>query len=197
MRVLLIHAHPVETSFSAQLRDTARAALEGAGHTVDLLSLYDEGFDAVLSREERLNYHDEAINLTPAIAPYVARMRAAEGVVIVHPVWNFGMPAILKGFFDRVFVPGVAFHMTSGDKGQLTRCLDNVRKVAVVVTYGGPRLRALLVGDPPRLVARRVLWGIFRPRRPVRYLALYNMNGNGPGELDRFKAKVAAAMAAF
>jgi NAD(P)H dehydrogenase (quinone) len=197
MRVLLIHAHPVETSYSAQLRDAAKAALEGAGHAVDLLSLYDENFDAVLSREERLTYHDTNVNITPTIAPYVARVRAAEGVVLVHPVWNFGMPAILKGFFDRVFVPGVAFRMTEGDKGRLVRCLDNVSKVAVITTYGGPRLRAMLVGDPPRRVARRVLWAVFRPKGPVRYLALYDMNRNGPRELDGFKAKVAAAMAAF
>ncbi|MET0359141.1 MAG: NAD(P)H-dependent oxidoreductase [Pararhizobium sp.] len=196
-RILLIHAHPVETSYSAQLRDVARKALEARGHAVDLLSLYDEGFDAVLSREERLNYHDEAINITPEIAPYVARIRAADAVVLVHPVWNFGLPAILKGFFDRVFVPGVAFRMAAGDKGKLVRILHNVKTVAVITTYGGPRFRAMLVGDPPRKVARRVLWAIFRPKRPVRYLALYNMNGNGPAELEAFKAKVAKAMAAI
>jgi putative NADPH-quinone reductase len=196
-RVLLIHAHPVETSYSAQLRDVVRETLEKAGHEIDLLSLYDEGFDAVLSREERLHYHDEAVNITPAIAPYVARVRAADAVVLVHPVWNFGMPAILKGFFDRVFMPGVAFSMEKGDKGRLIRILRNVRSVAVVTTYGGSRFRALLVGDPPRRVARRVLWAIFRPRKPVRYLALYNMNGNGPAELEAFKTKVAKAMAAF
>ncbi|KQS71669.1 NAD(P)H dehydrogenase [Rhizobium sp. Leaf371] len=196
-RILLIHAHPVETSYSAQLRDVARKALEEQGHEIDLLSLYDEGFDAVLSREERLNYHDEAINITPAIAPYVARVRAADAIVLVHPVWNFGLPAILKGFFDRVFVPGVAFTLARGDKGKLVRILHNVQSVAVITTYGGPRFRAMLVGDPPRKVARRVLWAIFRPKKPVRYLALYNMNGNGVAELDAFKAKVAAAMSTF
>ena len=196
-RILLIHAHPVETSYSAQLRDVARQALEARGHEVDLISLYDDGFDAVLSREERLNYHDETINITPDIAPYVARIRAADAVVLVHPVWNFGLPAILKGFFDRVFVPGVAFTMSAGDKGKLVRILHNVKTVAVITTYGGPRFRAMLVGDPPRKVARRVLWAIFRPKKPVRYLALYNMNGNGPAELDAFKAKVAKAMASF
>lgn len=197
MRVLMIHAHPVETSYSAQLRDVARAALEEKGHEVDLLSLYDEGFDAVLSREERLNYHDTEVNITPAIAPYVARVRAAEGIVVIHPVWNFGMPAILKGFFDRVLVPGVAFRMTEGERGRLVRCLDPMARVAVITTYGGPRLRALLVGDPPRRIARRVMWAQFRPPRPVCYLALYDMNRNTPRKLDRFKARVAAAMKAF
>lgn len=197
MRILMIHAHPVGTSYSARLRDVAKTALEAAGHEVDLLSLYDEGFDAVLSREERLNYHDTGINITPSIAPYVARLRASQGIVLVHPVWNFGMPAILKGFFDRVLVPGVAFRMTEGDRGRLVRCLDPMAGVAVITTYGGSRLRALLVGDPPRRIARRVLWAVFRPRGTVRYLALYDMNRNTPERLDRFEARVAAAMKAF
>jgi NAD(P)H dehydrogenase (quinone) len=197
MRVLLVHAHPVEESYSARLRDTAAESLREAGHDVDLLSLYEEGFLAVLSREERLAYHDISVNLTPAIAPYVARLRAADAVVLVYPVWNFGMPAILKGFFDRVFVPGVAFEMEDGDRGRLRRVMNNIGKVAVVTTYGGSRLRAALVGDPPRKVARRVLYGIFRPKGPVGYHALYDMNTNGPRELERFRLAVARSMSRF
>ncbi|WP_244631165.1 NAD(P)H-dependent oxidoreductase [Aureimonas sp. ME7] len=62
------------------------------------------------------------------------RLRAADTLVLVHPVWNFGMPAILKGFFNRVLVPGVAFAMADGDRGRLTRVMKNIRKVAVVTT---------------------------------------------------------------
>src|SRR5690554_4375538 len=105
MRVHVVHAHPVETSFNRALFDTVVAALNEAGHEVDPLNLYEAGFDAVLSREERLNYHDVPGNLTPAIKPYVDRLRAADAMVFVHPVWNYGYPAILKGYFDRVFVP--------------------------------------------------------------------------------------------
>ncbi len=197
MRVLVVHAHPVEASYSACLRDTVVDALENAGHQVDLLSLYDEGFDAVLSREERLAYHDTMTNLTPAIAPYVARLRAVDALVLVYPVWNFGMPAILKGFFDRVFVPGVAFAMERGDRGRLVRIMRNIRKVAVVTTYGGNRFRAFLVGDPPRRVAQRVLYGIFRPQGRIGYHALYDMNRNGPCELERFRCNVARSMSRF
>lgn len=194
MRVLVVHAHPVETSFSAALDTVVVDALTRAGHAVDHLSLYGEGFDAVLSREERLAYHDVPGNLTPSIRPYVERVRAADALVFVYPVWNFGLPAIMKGFFDRVFVPGVAFDMR-GTK--FVRTLPPKRKVAVVTTYGGNRLRAVMMGDPPRKVACRVFWAVFRPERPVRYLALYDMNTNGARELDAFKARVAREMAAF
>ena len=194
MRILVVHAHPVETSYSAALNAVVVAELAKAGHDVDSLSLYGEGFDAVLSGEERLVYHDVPDNLTPAIAPYVERVKAADALVFVYPVWNFGLPAILKGFFDRVFVPGVAFEMRGG---KLIRVLPPKKKIAVVTTYGGNRWRALLMGDPPRKVARRVFWTVFRPPRPVEYLALYDMNNNGPRELDAFKTRVAKAMARF
>ena len=158
MRVLVIQAHPVETSYSAALATIAIEMLQSNGHVVDSLDLYVENFEAVLSREERLIYHDVAENMTPAIRPYVERIKAAEALVFVYPVWNFGMPAILKGFFDRVFVPGVAFEMRDG---QLIRVLSPKKKVAVITTYGGPRRRAFLVGDPPRKIrATRLLDGL-------------------------------------
>jgi NAD(P)H dehydrogenase (quinone) len=194
VRVLVVHAHPVETSYCAALDKIVVDELQRAGHSVDRLNLYAEAFEAVLSREERLLYHEVPANLTPAIRPYVERVLAAEGIVFVYPVWNFGLPAILKGFFDRIFVPGVAFEMRGGT---LVRVLPPKRKVAVVSTYGGDRLRAFLVGDPPRKVACRVFRALFRPRGGVRYLALYDMNNNGPARLEAFKARVAREMAAF
>lgn len=194
MRVLVVHAHPVETSYSAALNEIVVTELTSAGHAVDHLSLYSEGFDAVLSREERLRYHDVPDNLTPEISPYVDRVKAAEALVFVYPVWNFGLPAILKGFFDRVFVPGVAFEMRSG---KLVRVLPPKRKVAVVTTYGGTRVRAFLAGDPPRKVAKRVFWSVFRPPQPVKYLALYDMNNNREPQLEAFKDRVRRTMARF
>ena len=194
MRVLVVYAHPVETSYHAALHAIVLDALNKGSHTVDDLDLYGEKFDAVLSREERLIYHDTAENLTPAIGPYVERVKAADAIVFVYPVWNFGMPAILKGFFDRIFVPGVAFEMR---RGKLIRVLPPKKKIAVVSTYGGTRWRAFLVGDPPRKVATRVLWTIFRPPGPVQYLALYDMNNNGRPELDAFKSRVAESVGRF
>ncbi len=83
-------------------------------------------------------------NLTPELKPYVDRLRAAEAIVFVHPVWNYGYPAILKGFFDRIFLPGVSFILVGGDasdKGRLVTNMKNIKKVAYVTTYGGDRFR--------------------------------------------------------
>ena len=109
MRVLLLFCHPVEDSYHAALHRTACSALERAGHEVDDCDLYAEGFCPVLSREERIGYHDIGSNCAP-VRGYVERLLAAEALVLCFPVWNFGPPAMLKGFLDRVFLPGVSFH---------------------------------------------------------------------------------------
>lgn len=191
MRVHVIHAHPVETSFNRTLFDTVVETLTAKGHTVDSLNLYDERFDATLSRDERLNYHEVPGNLTPSVKPYVDRLMAAEALVFVHPVWNYGYPAILKGYFDRIFLPGVSFILEGGgDRGKLRPNLTNIKKVMFVTTYGGDRWRTILMGDPPRRLARRWAWATFGTRTPPKYLALYDMNNNSSEQLSGFIEKV-------
>ncbi|WP_375451386.1 NAD(P)H-dependent oxidoreductase [uncultured Devosia sp.] len=198
MRVHVIHAHPVETSYNRTLFNTVIEALTASGHTVDALNLYDEAFPATLSREERLNYHEVPGNLTPAVKPYVDRLMTADALVFVHPVWNYGYPAILKGYFDRVFLPGVSFILEGGgDRGKLLPNLTHIKKVAFVTTYGGNRWRTMVMGDPPRRLARRWAWVTFRTRTPPRYLALYDMNNNTPERLTGFIEKVKAEMQQF
>ena len=148
----------------------------------------------MLSREERINYEDVPKNLTPAVKPFVDRLRAAEAIVFVHPVWNYGYPAILKGFFDRVFLPGVSFVLKDG---KLRHSFTNIKKVAFVTTYGGDRWRTIVMGDPPRRLARRWAGATFRTPAPPKYLALYDMNNNREPELGAFIAKVKAYFARF
>jgi putative NADPH-quinone reductase len=185
MRVHVVHAHPVETSYNRALFNTVVEALGARGHEVDGLDLYEEAFPAVLTREERLDYEDVPANLTPAVKPYVERLRAADAIVFVHPVWNYGYPAILKGYFDRVFLPGVSFVL---EDGTVRPNLTNIRRAAFVTSYGGDRWRTLLMGDPPRRLARRWGWATFRTL--PRYLALYSMDKNGEPELRGFLEKV-------
>lgn len=193
MRVLVLFAHPVEDSFSAALHATVLEGLQAAGHEVDDLDLYKEDFDPRLSREERLTYHNLDVN-RQAVAPYVDRLLAAEALVIVHPVWNFGYPAILKGFFDRVFLPGVSFGLRNG---KVVPILHNIRRLSVVTTYGGSRLRALLVGDPPRKVGTRVLRAVIKPGARVDYLALYDMNRADGAQRGGFLGRVRKVMEAY
>ncbi|MER8885218.1 NAD(P)H-dependent oxidoreductase [Mesorhizobium sp. M0074] len=193
MNVLLLYAHPVETSFNADLHRTIVERLKAAGHVVDDCDLYAEGFDPRLTRAERLSYHDERSDGDP-VAAYVERLLRAEALVLSFPVWNFGYPAILKGFFDRVFLPGVSFKLVDG---KVQPSLHNIRKMAAVTTYGGSRFRAMLMGDPPRKLVNRVLRATIKPGGSVSYLAHYSMNLSTNETRTKFIAKVAAKMDAF
>ncbi|TPJ27019.1 NAD(P)H-dependent oxidoreductase [Mesorhizobium sp. B2-7-2] len=193
MKILVLYAHPVETSFNAGLHKTIAERLAAAGHAVDDCDLYAEDFDPRLTRAERLGYHDPR-GPDDAVAGYVERLQNAEALVLSFPVWNYGYPAILKGFFDRVFLPGVSFKLVDG---KVRPTLHNIRKLAAITTYGGSRLRAMLMGDPPRKVVKRMLRATIKPGAPVSYLAHYSMNLSTDETRNAFMAKVAATMDAF
>ena len=193
MKVLLVHAHPVETSFNGALHRLIAERLVARGHVVDDCDLYAEDFDPRLTRDERLQYHD-ARNAGEPVAPYVARLLDAEALVLSYPVWNYGYPAILKGFFDRVFLPDVSFRMVNG---KARPSLHSIRKAAVVTTYGGSRLRAILMGDPPRRLVNRVLRTTIRPGAPVGYMAHYSMNLSTDASRAAFMEKVKTRMDRF
>ena len=193
MRVLVLYAHPVETSYNAALHQATVAALKAAGHEVDDCDLYAEKFDPVMSRQERIDYHDEAINTLP-VQGYVDRLRATEALVLCTPVWNYNYPAILKGFIDRVFLPGVSFKLVNG---KVAPNLWHIRRIAAVSTYGGSRFRSMVMGDAPRKAFKRTLRALVHPLARSRYLALYNMNRNDEATLKAFLDRVSVDMRRF
>ena len=136
-----------------------------------------------MSEQERIDYHDTTTNKTH-VSAYANRLLAAEALVLVYPVWNEGFPAILKGFFDRVFIPGVSFKI--GPDGAAAPSLQNLKKIAAVCTYGADRLSTVLLGDPPRRVVKRLLRAM--PGHSVRcdYLGLYDMNHATPRATSGF-----------
>ena len=187
MRVLVLYAHPLPDSFHAALHQDVLESLAAAGHAVDDLDLYAEGFEPILGAEERRHYNDTSRNQEP-VAAYIARLKAAEALILCFPVWTFGPPAILKGFLDRTLVPGFAFHI----EGRTVRPgLTNIRSITGITTYGQTRAKAWMMGDPPRkLITRYLRWqsGFCR----THYVAQYGMNTATPEQLTRFRHRVRA-----
>jgi putative NADPH-quinone reductase len=189
MRVLVLFAHPIETSFGAALHKKAVEALIARGHEVDDCDLNAENFDPVMTRQDRLEYYDAPGNRR-RVAPYVERLLRAEALVFSFPVWNMGFPAILKGFVDRVFLPGVSFEIAPD--GAYVPRLHNVKRLGVVCTYGGSRMTTFLAGDPPRRFLKRSMRANCAPGAPVDYLAHYDMDHTKPERRAAFLNKVAA-----
>jgi NAD(P)H dehydrogenase (quinone) len=194
MRVFLLYANPNAKSFGAALHNTVVETLGTRGHQVDDCDLYTEVFNPIMSDQERENYNNTSIN-TPDVVHYAERLLRAEALVLIYPVWNEGFPAILKGFFDRVFVPGVS--CTMGPDGSVTPSLDRVKKLAAVCTYGADRLSTFLLGDPPRRVVKRLVRAMPGHAISCEYLANYNMNKATPVSRAAFLTKVQKAFEAW
>ena len=188
MRVLVIFAHPLGDSYAATLRDTVVAALEAGGHTVDLCNLYQEDFDPILSAQEWRDYENTSEN-TRAVSRQVERLRQAEGIIFVFPSWWYGMPAILKGYFDRVWLPGVAFEF--GPQA-IRPLLMSIRMFGVVTTTGAPEwFTRIYMGNPSRKVLMRGLARlVVAPRAERFWLALYGMENATDAKRTEFIEQV-------
>ncbi|MGY3084359.1 NAD(P)H dehydrogenase (quinone) [Pseudomonas fragi] len=108
-RVLVILGHPGTHSFCSALADSYVAAAKDASHDVRVMRLGDLRFDPVL-REG----YQQVQALEPDLLQAQANILWAEHLVLVYPIWWGGIPALLKGFFDRILLPGFAFQYREG-----------------------------------------------------------------------------------
>jgi NAD(P)H dehydrogenase (quinone) len=194
MRVLYVYCHPLPESFHAAIRAEALAGLKEAGHTVDLCDLYAERFDPVLSVDERRDYHDVGPN-QKNVADYVRRLRETDALICQFPVWSFGPPAMLKGWMDRLLMPGVAFDLSNPNS--VEPLLQNLKRIAGITTYGRPWWNALLVGNPPKKIMTRYMPRFADGKAKVDYYPLYHMNVATLEQRQAFMAKIRNAMVQF
>jgi len=191
MRCLVVYAHPVEDSYCAALRDRAMRSLSEAGHEVRLIDLYAEGFDPVLSRAERLAYHTPGDN-ERTVRRHIERIKWAEALVFVYPTWWYGLPAMLKGWFDRVWVPYVTF--TLPPQGPIRGLMDNIVRLVVVTTAGSPRLWLTLMGNPGRDTIMRGVRALCHRRCRRIWLAHYRIDHSTPESRKAFLDRVDARL---
>ncbi|ARO22144.1 flavodoxin-like protein [Rhizobium sp. TAL182] len=196
MRILLVLAHPLPESFAASVARTAREALEASGHAVDLVDLYAQNFDPCLSEAERRAYFEMPYG-TSDVADMVARLKAADGLVLVFPQWWFNFPAILKGFFDRVFAPGVAFtHDAAG--GRIVPELTNIRLLYALTTTGSPWwLVHFYMGNPVRRLLKRGIASFCSKKLVFRMLSLHDMDRTTEARRKAHLERVRKALAAI
>ncbi|MDB5550933.1 MAG: dehydrogenase [Rhizobium sp.] len=189
MHFLVVLAHPLPESFAASAAKAVVETLGGKGHTTDLLDLYAEDFDPRLTADERARILEADYDYS-TVAPLVARLRAADGIVLVFPQWWFNMPAILKGFIDRVFVPGVAYNL-SPKNGNLVPALGNIKYFWVVTTTGSPWwIVHFYMGNPVKRLLKRGVAAFCANRLDFRMLSLHNMDQSTDEKRKRFLDRV-------
>lgn len=193
MKILVVYCHPRADSYAAALRDAVCTTLAARGHAVDLLDLYAEGFRPVMDADERGRYNDPAVN-RQGIEDQIERLLRAEALVFVYPTWWYGMPAMLKGWFDRVWAPGVVFDINGG---VIRPLLTGVRHVAAVTTMGAPWWFAWFMGHPGRMFLSRGVRAVCGRGCRFTWLAHDRMDSSTPETRARFLAKVRRTFEAF
>ncbi len=195
IRALIVIAHPLQESFAHAAAARVKTTLERRGMSVDLMDLYAEDFDPRLSAAERRAYFKTPHDLT-AIADYADRLRRTQKLVLVFPQWWFGAPAILKGFFDRVLAPGVAFEQGPG--GKPIPLLKQIDALWAVSSTGAPWwVSRLVVGDPARREIARGVKPWMCPSATFRMLTLHDMDRYTPAKGDAFLDRVERSFQRF
>ena len=148
-KIFIVYGHYNEKSFNAAIRDTFIETVTKDGHTVDIVDLYKEKFDPVFSGEKP----DETV------LDHRNRIEKSNVIVLIAPIWNFRMPAIVEGWIDKVLAPPWAFKFKRlfGNYGYPSGNLKG-KKAIVFCTYGSPQfaVRTFFLNMPTKRLRRGV-----------------------------------------
>jgi NAD(P)H dehydrogenase (quinone) len=205
MKILMIVDHPYglqasenvphNRSYTAAQAAAAIRSLTSAGHEVDVIDLVEDGFDPVMRREDLVAWRLKTV-VDPLAADYQARLMAADYLVFAFPIWWEAMPALTKGFLDKVLTKGVVY-IEPDRPGLFINGIPNVKGVALLTTMSTPGfLYRWLIGNP---VLKIMFRGTFRKIgvKKLRWLNAVNPAGKTPEQreanLSRLEREFASA----
>src|SRR5829696_6348012 len=184
MRAVLIVAHPDPDSFTHAIAQRVSRGLAAAGHQVTTHDLYAEGFAAAMSANEREAYHGDHPVLDPLVEAHIADITQAHTLIYIYPTWWSGLPAILKGWFERVMVPGTGFVFDAS--GRVRPGLTNVRRLVGISTYGSRKSYVRAINDNGRRTVLRAMRLSTGLNTRSRWLALYGIDSASATQRQRF-----------
>jgi putative NADPH-quinone reductase len=191
MRALVVYCHPDPGSFTAAVRDVVLERLAAAGAEVRLHDLHARGFDPVLGLAEWRGYLAAPANRA-GVAREVDDLLWCDTLLFVYPTWWYGLPAMLKGWLDRVLLPEVAFLMPDAAHRTIRPGLGHIGRIGVFTTCGASRWLTFLVGAPGRRTLLRGVGFLCAPRRRTVFAAHYLMDSSTPESRAAHLARVAA-----
>jgi NAD(P)H dehydrogenase (quinone) len=189
MRVCVVLAHPNPNSFAHVLAQRAVAGLTSGGHDIELVDLCAIGFRAAMSPDERAAYHGEQPVLDPQVQSQIDLVRSVDALVFVYPTWWSGLPAVLKGWLERVMVPGVGFRFDERS-GKIRPGLTNIGHLVGISTYGSPKWYVRAINDNGRRTLMRALRISCGFRVSRRWLGMYAIDSENHDARAEFAARV-------
>ena len=190
---LIVSCHPLKDSLCHHLVGRVATGLEAAGVAYEHLDLYERGFGAALTAAERASYFGEFDGSDTSAE--TAQLRRAETLILVFPTWWFGMPALLKGWFDRVWAPGVAFDSVI-ETGAITPALGNLKSCLAITTMTSPwKIDRLFLRQPVKRVLKGAILKGCAPQASFEMLSLYGVAALDEARLEAFCRKIDRAVA--
>lgn len=158
MRTVIVFNHPNGGSYCNAILQSITQGLQIAGHEVDLMHLDNDGFNPAMSKADLKAFVDHQ-PIDPQVIDYNERLKKADHLIFIFPIWWDIMPATTKGFIDRVLGPGVMYDHHPRGFG-LVPLLKNLNSITIITTMNKPKiLYALLIGN---LIRRVMLKSVFK-----------------------------------
>jgi NAD(P)H dehydrogenase (quinone) len=141
---LIVTCHPSKSSLCALISQVV-VRTSGVGRRVIIDDLAHTAFNPVISPDELVRYY---LDIIPEdVTKLVEHLREAHRVIFVLPIWMYDMPALLKGYFERVWRPHVAYRL---DGDRISPLLSNIKRLVVIVTHGRNEEETIKAGDATR-----------------------------------------------
>jgi len=189
MNWLVVVGHPLVDSLCCSLSELVSENLKEKGHEVVVKNLYDENFNPSLTSAERENYYSNPYDYS-SVERDTKQLLDADGIILLFPTWWFGFPAILKGWIDRVWVPGIAYDHV-GDLGPIKPRLKRLRNVIVITTLGAPWwIDFFIMRRPVKKIVKYAILGACSRGSKLNYFSLYKCENLSANKLDKFKRKI-------
>jgi len=189
MNYLVVTAHPLSNSLCQYLSRHVVAELERLGHDVTIEDLYAEEFVPALGATERSSYYAASYQ-SSRFASQAGRLQEAQALILLFPTWWFGFPAILKGWFDCVWGPGIAFDHTD-NFGPIKPRLDKLEKTLVITTLGSPWwVDRLIMRQPVKRIVKIALLATCARRSNLQYLSLYRCEQASEQDIANFQTRI-------
>ncbi|MGF1767521.1 NAD(P)H-dependent oxidoreductase [Enterovibrio makurazakiensis] len=191
MKCLVVVSHPVKESLCQYLSAQTVEHLKSKGYDVNVIDLYQRGFEPSLTSAERSSYYASEYDKS-RVDDDIALLLEAQCLVLIFPTWWFGFPAILKGWIDRVWAPGYAYDHDK-DLGALKPRLHNLKEVKVITTLGSPWwVDTFVMWKPVKRVLKIAILGACVPKCDFKYLSLYESEKVTKAQVELFVEKIKA-----
>lgn len=158
MRIVIVFNHPYEGSYNNAILNAVTKGLQKANHEIDLMHLDNDGFNPVMSKADLKAFVNHK-PIDPQVIDYNNRLEKADHLIFIFPIWWDLMPAMTKGFIDRVLSPGVVYDHHPRGFG-LVPLLKNLKSVTIITTMNKPKIMySLLIGN---LIRKAMLRSVFK-----------------------------------